>query len=147
MSKSLLPRAALWLCLGSLLGCVHGAAKRPAQLSPASQALASEADAVGVIRYEEDYFEAKLLYQALPETAPQRARLRAKLLEYLLGPIASLDAERLRKHPEMLGTEDDFDRLADSFREALEAFSPSSLWLPGGPPLAARERSLLTDAA
>ena len=116
-------------------------------LSPTAQALSGEASAVVAIATEEDYFEAKLLYQALPEDAPAQAGLRGKLLEYLLGPLAALDAEQLRKNPAVLGNEDDFDRIADSFRDALETFAPGSLWHSGGPPLTARERELLFGSA
>jgi hypothetical protein len=149
MFKNLSPRAG-WLVpllIAGLLGCVHGAAVKPVQLSPASQALSSEAGTVAAIATEEDYFEAKLLYQALPENAPEHVRLRGKLLDYLLGPIAALDAERLRKDPSILGNEDDFERLADSFRDAIESFPPSSLWAAGGPPISERERGLLRGSA
>jgi tetratricopeptide (TPR) repeat protein len=149
MSKHFLPRPGrrLLISLAGLVGCVHGASPKPVQFSPAAQALSSEAGAVAAITTEEDYFEARLLHQALPEDTPEQARLRGKLLEYLLGPIAALDAERLRKNPGLLGNEDDFERLADSFRDALETFAPASLWAPGGPLLLARERELLLGSA
>jgi tetratricopeptide (TPR) repeat protein len=135
------------LCIAGLLGCAHGLTGKSAKLSPSSQALASEADTVATITCEEDFFEAKLLYQALPENASERARLRGKLLNYLLSPIAALNADQLRRTPSLLGGEDDFDRLQDSFRDALDLFSPGTLWAPGGPKLADRERQLLRDSA
>ena len=135
------------LCLAGLWGCVHGAAVKPVALSPAAQALANEAGAIRSITTEEDYFEAKLLFQALPENVPQYRRLRGQMLEYLLAPLASLDATRLRKDPSILGNEDDFDRLGDSFRDALECFPPASLWAAGGPTLTPRERDLLRLSA
>jgi tetratricopeptide (TPR) repeat protein len=135
------------LGLTAISGCAHGIAPRPARLSPASQAIAREASALPTIAAEEDYFEAKLLYQALPDGSDERARLRGKLIDYLLRPLATLDAERLRKSPGLLGTEDDFQRLYDSLRDALELYSPSSLWTPGGLPLADKERALLRDGA
>lgn len=135
------------LGLSAISGCAHGIAPKPLRLSPASQALAREAGALSAINAEEDYFEAKLLYQALPDGSDARIRLRANMLEYLLGPLASLDAERLRKTPGLLGSEDDFQRLYDSFRDALELYAPSSLWTAGGLPLAERERVLLRDSA
>jgi tetratricopeptide (TPR) repeat protein len=135
------------LCFTALLGCAHAVAPKPAPLSPAAQALASQARAIGPITYEEDYFDANLLYQALPESTPEKAQLRSRLLEYLLGPIAPLDAEQLRKNPSLLGNEDDFDRLADSFRDALATFPPASLWAQGGPPLPPRDRQLVIAAA
>jgi len=142
-------RPALFVLLGfaGLLGCAHGIPGKSAQLSPTSQALASEAGAVVSITCEEDFFEAKLLYQALPENAVEHARLRGKLLTYLLAPIAALDAEQLRRTPSLLGSEDDFDRLQDSFRDALALFPSSSLWATGGPQLSDHERQLLQNAA
>jgi tetratricopeptide (TPR) repeat protein len=133
--------------LSAISGCAHGISSKPVRLSPASQALAREASALPAINAEEDYFETKLLYQALPDGSDARAKLRAKLLEYLLGPIASLDAERLRKNANLLGTEDDFQRLYDSLHDALELYSPASLWTAGGLPLDERERVLLRDSA
>jgi len=149
MSITLATRPGLFALLGlaGLLGCAHGMAGNPVQLSPSSQALANEAGAVVAITSEEDFFEAKLLHQALPEHAPQRARLRGKILDYLLAPIAALNAEQLRRTPSPLGSEDDFDRLQDSFRDALDLFSPSALWVAGGPRLADGERQLLQNAA
>jgi tetratricopeptide (TPR) repeat protein len=141
------PGLLLLLCIAGLLGCAHGITEKPVRLSPTSQAFASEADTVTSITCEEDYFEAKLLYQALPENAVERTRLRGKLLDYLLSPIAALDADRLRRNPSLLGGDDDFDRLQDSFRDALDLFSPSALWAPGGPKLADRERQLLINSA
>jgi tetratricopeptide (TPR) repeat protein len=133
--------------LTALSGCAHIATPKTVKLSPASQAFAHEAGSLPPITAEEDYFEAKLLYQALPEGTTARARLREKLLDYLVGPLAALDAERLRKNPGILGNEDDFQRLQSSFRDALELFSPSSLWSPGGVPFVEHERTLLRSSA
>jgi hypothetical protein len=141
------PGLVVFLGLAGLLGCAHGITSKSADLSPTSRALASEADTVAAIASEEDFFEAKLLYQALPESAGERARLRGKLLDYLLAPIAALDAEQLRRDPSLLGGEDDFDRLQDSFRDALDLFPPSTLWTAGGPRLTDPERQLLQKAA
>jgi tetratricopeptide (TPR) repeat protein len=133
--------------LAGLLGCAHGTTAKFADLSSTSRALANEADSVGAITCEEDFFEARLLYQALPENTLERTRLRGKLLDYLLAPIAALDAEQLRRDPSLLGGEDDFDRLQDSFRDALDLFPPSSLWSAGGPRLSDPERQLLQKSA
>jgi hypothetical protein len=143
------PRLGLAALLGLavLSGCAHGIAPKPANLSPASQALAREASALPAITAEEDFFEARLLFQALADGSDERSRLRAKLLDYLLQPLAALDPERLRKTPGLLGTEDDFERLHDSLRDALELFSSSLLWTPGGLPLSEHERSLLRASA
>lgn len=135
------------LGLTAISGCAHGIAPRPARLSPASQALAREASALPAVTAEEDYFEAKLLYQALPEGSDERTRLRGKLIDYLVRPLTMLDAENLRKTPGILGTEDDFQRLYDSLRDALALYSPASLWTAGGLPLTDRERILLRDGA
>ena len=149
MSTNLPRRPGLiaFLGLAGLLGCAHGISTKTADLSPTSRALASEADTVAAIASEEDFFEAKLLYQALPESTVARARLRGKLLDYLLAPMATLDAEQLRRDPSLLGGEDDFDRLQDSFRDALDLFPPSGLWAAGGPRLSDPERQLLQKAA
>lgn len=149
MPNSLLRRAftlTTLLCAG-LGGCAHRAASKPVVLSPASQALVGEASTVTSVGNEEDYVEAKLLYQALPDATDGQTRLRGKLFDYLLGPLAALDAETLRKNPRMLGNDDDFDRIQDSFREALELVPPSLLWTAGGPPLGAHERDLLQRSA
>lgn len=142
-----MPVLGAFLCAAGLLGCAHGMAAKPVPLSKAAQAIASEARAVASIATEEDFFEAKLLFQALPDGADEQARLRLKLFGYLLDPIAGLNADQLRRNPGILGNDDDFDRLQDSFRDALELISPTSLWVAGGPPLADRERQLLSDSA
>jgi len=134
-------------CIATLLGCAHGSASPPVPSSPTSLALAREAMSVGTVAHEEDYFDARQILQALPEGSAERAHVRGKLFEYLLGPLAALDAESLRRTPELLGVEDDFDRLQDSFRDALALFLPASLWLPDGPALSPREHTLLRDSA
>ena len=141
------PGLSALLALAGLLGCAHGIFTKSPPLGPTAQALASEAATVAVIASEEDFFEAKLLYQALPENAVERARLRGKLLDYLLAPIAALDTEQLRRNPSLLGSEDDFDRLQDSFRDALDLFPPNALWAAGGPQLSDHERQLLQTSA
>jgi tetratricopeptide (TPR) repeat protein len=145
LSRRVGPLAALVFV--GLAGCAHGLTPKPVPLSAASQALTDEAVAVAPVTNEEDYIEARLLYQALPASSPEQPRLRAKLLDYLLGPIATLDAERLRKNPALLGNEDDFERLADSFHDALETFAPEEMWTPGGPRVSPGERTLLVASA
>jgi tetratricopeptide (TPR) repeat protein len=149
MSTNLPRRPGLiaFLGLAGLLGCAHGIPAKPTDLSPAARALASEAGAVTDIASEEDFFEARLLYQALPDNAVERDRLRGKLLDYLLAPIAALNAEQLRREPSLIGGEDDFDRLQDSFRDALDLFPPSRLWAASGLQLSDPERQLLQKAA
>ena len=109
--------------------------------------LANEAAGLAPIASEEDFLEAKFLYQALAQGSEEQPRLRRKMLEYLLGPLATLDAQRLRRAPTILGSDDDFDRLYDSLRDALELFPAPLLWQPEGPALSDRERSLLGSAA
>jgi tetratricopeptide (TPR) repeat protein len=141
------PILAALLCASNLLGCAHGLTARTVTLSKASQGIANEAHAIANITTEEEFFAAKLIYQALPDGADEQLRLRLKLFDYLLDPIAGLNAEQLRRNPGILGSDDDFDRLQDSFRDALELLSPRSLWIPGGPPLADSERRLLSGSA
>jgi tetratricopeptide (TPR) repeat protein len=140
-------RAVVLVSLASLLGCAHGFSSQSRGLSKASQAFAKEAENVATVASEEEYLDAKLVYQALPDGAQAQLGLRIKLLDYLLGPLATLDPERLRRTPAILGNDDDFDRLQDSFREALDLYAPTSLWVAGGPVLATRERQLMTGAA
>jgi tetratricopeptide (TPR) repeat protein len=126
-------------------GCAfRGAAGKP---SEAAMRLASEAAGLAPITSEEDFLEAKFLYQALAQGSEEQTRLRLKMLEYLLGPLANLDAQRLRRDPTILGSDDDFDRLYDSLRDALELFPAPLLWQPEGLALSDRERSLLGAAA
>src|SRR5947209_10778747 len=71
-----------------LTGCAHrGGAPAPA--GPA-QAIAGEATRIGAIAYEDDFLEARLVFQALPTGAPERVALRSKLLHYLLDPVLAL---------------------------------------------------------
>jgi tetratricopeptide (TPR) repeat protein len=149
MSKALPVRLGLLACLSlpGLVGCAHTIAPKPTALSPAAQGLAREAAAITKVSNEEDFIEARLLYQALPDGANERLKLRGVLLEYLLGPLATLDADQLRRNPSIIGGEDDFARLQDSFRDALDLFAPDMLWNPGGPTLSPRDRVLLERSA
>ncbi len=130
-----------------LAGCAHGVGSGSAKLSPAAQGLNNRAATVGAITCEEDLTEAKFLYQALPPASPERGRLRLKILEYLLEPLLSLDAQRLRHTPSALGSDDDVTRIYDSLREGIELYTGPDLWRPAGLPLAERERVLLSGAA
>src|SRR5262245_41789850 len=82
-------------------GCAHGGAG--AGSSASAERFASEASRVKAIAFEEDYGDARLIYQALPVGAPQRLALRRKLVEYLVGPLAHVDLEQARKDPAFLG--------------------------------------------
>ena len=135
------------LCFAGLFGCAHAVATKPIQVSASSMAFAKEALAVAKVTSEEDFLEARMVYQALPTGMEEHARLRGVLLSYLLGPIAHLQADALRKNPGLIGGEDDLERLHDSFRDALELFSPDELWSADGPKLQGAERKLLVDSA
>lgn len=141
-------RALLSLVVATpLAGCAHGVPSRSTPLSPAAQGLNQEAAAVGAIVCEEDLLEARFLYQALPPASPERARLRLKMMEYLLGPLLPLAAQNLHDSPGILGSEDDVARIQDSLRDAIELVPGPDLWRPEGPPLSDRERVLLGTAA
>jgi len=128
-------------------GCAYWGGSRAGKPSEAAARLSDEAATLAPIANEEDFLEAKFLYQALDEGSEEQARLRRKMVEYLLGPLATLDAQRLRRDPSMLGSDDDFDRLHDSLRDALDLFPASLLWRPEGLAVSDRERSLLGSAA
>jgi tetratricopeptide (TPR) repeat protein len=115
--------------------------------SEAATRLAKEASTLSPIGNEEDFLEAKFLYQALAQGSDEQARLRLKMVEYLLGPLATLDAQRLRRNPAILGSDDDFDRIYESLRDALDLFPPALLWQPEGLVVSSRERVLLASAA
>ena len=127
-------------------GCAHrGIGSGPQSRS--SQRLAAEAATIKTIAFEEDYLDGRMVLQALPLGTPERSALRLKLLEYLVGPIARLQLETARKDAAYLATNDDFDRVQESFHDALELFAPPELWREGGPQLSAPERTLLASAA
>ena len=128
-------------------GCALRGAAGAGKQSEAATRLANEADSLAPIANEEDFIEAKFLYQALAQGSEEQARLRLKMIEYLLGPLATLDAQRLRRNSGILGSEDDFDRLHDSLRDALDLYPAPLLWRPEGLPVSDRERSLLGAAA
>lgn len=109
------------------------------------------------VTFEDEFVEARLVFQALPLAAPQRLPLRANLLRYLLAPIWTLNADRLRHEAAELNSTDVFDRAFDSLRDAVSLFDPSELAaMAAGPPvgatsaaskLAAWERQGLAQAA
>jgi tetratricopeptide (TPR) repeat protein len=93
-----------------------------------SQRLQADAARVGVVQYEDDMVEGRLVLQALPLASPARGPLRGKLVSYLLGPMASLSPDRLRQEATELGNTDVFDRIYDSLRDAANLFEPADLW-------------------
>ena len=128
-------------------GCAYRGAAGSSKPSEAAARLANEAAALAPIASEEDFLEAKFLYQALAQGSKEQAQLRLKMVEYLLGPLATIDAERLRRDPAILGSDDDFDRLHDSFRDALDLFPAALLWQREGLAVSDREQHLLGSAA
>jgi tetratricopeptide (TPR) repeat protein len=104
--------------------CAHHAAPAPA--GPARQ-LAGEASRIGQVTYEDDFLEARLVLLALPADSPARLPLREKLLHYLLDPVLALKIEPLRREVRDLDSDDVYDRVYESFRDALGLFDASEL--------------------
>ncbi len=125
------------------MGCAAGTrGARP--LSPPVRRLAAEAMSGKPIRCEEDMIDARMVFQALPITAKERIALRGRLLHYLLDPIASLDPGAILADPSAIGSPDDFERLFDSLKDALDLFAPSDFRASAAGP---DEVQLVTRAA
>jgi tetratricopeptide (TPR) repeat protein len=136
------------LALGLLLagiagGCAHSG--KPAPSGP-GQALAGEASRIGVIAYEDDFLEARLVFQALPVAAPERIALRSKLLHYLLDPVLALKLDDIRRETRELESDDVYESVFASLRDALGLFDPSELWASPAR-VAPEEARLLRPAA
>ena len=138
--------AALALTAAVVSGCASGGAAK-GKPSDAAERLAIEAAARTPVTNEEDFLEARFLYQALAQGSEAQARFRLKIAEYLLGPLVAIDAQRLRRNAGIVGSSDDFDRMYDSFHDALELYPAAQLWRSEGLGIADRERSLLGSAA
>jgi tetratricopeptide (TPR) repeat protein len=132
----------LSFCLTSACAHMHTA---PAPVGP-SRALAGQAAQIGRVAYEDDFQEARLVLQALPEDSKERLALREKLLRYLLDPVVGLKADALRREAQELENDDTNDRVLDSFRDALGLYSPRELWAVP-PRVTPAERALLEPAA
>lgn len=124
-------------------GCAHH--PRPGPEGP-TRSLASEAGRIGRVAYEDDFTEARLVYQALPLGSPERAGLRAKLLHYLLDPVLALNPVKLRAEVRDLENDDVYDTVFESFREALALYDPAELW-SAPPRIPESEQRLLQPAA
>jgi len=124
-------------------GCAHQ--PRPGPEGPA-RSLASEAGRIGRVAYEDDFTEARLVYQALPLNSPERAGLRAKLLQYLLDPVLALNPAKLRAEVRDLENDDVYDTIFESFREALALYDPAELW-SAPPRIPESDQRLLRPAA
>jgi tetratricopeptide (TPR) repeat protein len=116
---------ALALAIGGVVGCAHSGAPAP---SGPGRAVASEATRIGPIIYEDDFLEARLVFQALPLGAPERIALRAKLLHYLLDPVVPLKLDDIRRETRELESDDVYDTVFSSFRDALGLFDPVEIW-------------------
>jgi len=98
------------------------------------------------IAFEDDFLEARLVFQALPTNTPERAALRERMVQYLLGPLQRLDADKLRQESRELGDDDIYERVAQSFRDALSLYDPAELW-QGTPRFSPVEQNLLASSA
>ena len=117
---------ALGLVFGGMAGgCAHSSKPPP---SGPGQALVSEASRIGAIAYEDDFLEARLVFQALPVAAPERIALRSKLLHYLLDPVLALKLDDIRRETRELESDDVYESVFSSFRDALGLFDPGELW-------------------
>jgi tetratricopeptide (TPR) repeat protein len=131
--------------LASLLvaACAHNGPPAPA--GPTRE-LAGEASRIGRVAYEDDFQEARLVFQALPAGAPERAALREKLLHYLLDPVLALHPDQLKREVRELETDDVYDRIFDSFRDAIGLYDPPELW-SSTPQVSPAESALIDPAA
>jgi tetratricopeptide (TPR) repeat protein len=143
------PRAPLPTVLGlaalaaGLAACGHH--PPPAPAGPARQ-LVGEASRIGRVTYEDDFLEARLVLQALPQDAPERLALREKLLHYLLDPVVAFKPETLRREVRDLESDDVYDRVFESFRDALGLFEPAE-YSSVPPRFSPTEHGLLGPAA
>jgi tetratricopeptide (TPR) repeat protein len=124
-------------------GCAHRAPRAP---EGPSRSLMSEAGRINTITYEDDFTEGRLIFQALPVAAPERAALRSKLLHYLLDPVLALNQTTLRREVRDLETDDVYDVVYESFRDALSLYDPVEIWAQP-PRVPADEKALLIPAA
>src|SRR5688572_6529929 len=149
LSSRGLALAALVSVSGPILGGM-GCAHRPgaaALLTEPAKRLAAEASRVRAIAFEEDFMDARLIYRALPAEAVERNALRRQLIQYLLGPLSTIDARAFRARMGDLGASDDLDRILASFSDALDLYSAAELWNPQGPLIPVDERALLKQSA
>src|SRR6185295_7615415 len=106
-------------------GCAHKMSAAPAGPQKELQAAATQ---IRTVAFEDDFIEARLVFQALPPGVPERSRLREALVRYLLQPIVALPATELRREARDLENDDVFDRIFESFRDELGLYDPVELW-------------------
>src|SRR5258707_14653822 len=113
--------------LSATAGCAHQTAVTPA--GPV-QHFQTEATQIGGVKFEDDFIEPRLVFQALPAEVAEHAALRQSLLHYLLDPVVALSADQLRR--EVRGLENDaiYARISDPFRDALPLLAPAALASP-----------------
>lgn len=126
-----------------LLACAH---RGPAPPSGPGRQAETDASRFGKVTYEDDFLEARFVFQALRSDAPERPVLRAKLIHYLLDPVAVLNADRLRDEVREDESDDVYDRVFDCLRDALDLYDPPEIW-SAGKAIPAAERDLLSRAA
>jgi tetratricopeptide (TPR) repeat protein len=131
------------LTSGSITGCAHRASRAP---EGPSRSLMSEAGRITAIKYEDDFTEGRLIFQALPVNAPERVALRGKLMHYLLDPVLALNQGSLRREVRDLESDDVYDVIYESFRDALSLYDPAEIWAQP-PRIAPEEKQLLVPAA
>lgn len=129
----------------ALTACAHHPEAPKPPLSTVAQRYAMQAEAIATPQAEEDFLEARLVFQALPVYAPQRKALRSRLVEYLLGPIEKLGAEDLKGDAEGLVNAEYDQQALSSFQDALGLFHPVEL--TGELELPASDRARLHHAA
>jgi tetratricopeptide (TPR) repeat protein len=123
-------------------GCAHRIGSAP--MTEPARRLGAEALALRSVTCEEDFVDARQVYRALPPGAPERVLVRRQMIGYLLGPLATIDADEFRRRGSELGANDDLDRIQASFRDALDLYGPEDLW-PGN--LREDEKNLLRRGA
>ncbi len=138
-------RLLLVCALAAAGGCAHQVGLGSGKLSRSAERFAADGAAIKTVAFEEDYLDARLVYQALPLGSKPRAALRSKLLAYLVGPVATIDVEAARKDTTYFG--DDVDQVLDAFKEALELFAAPELWTREGLRLSSDEHAQLAAAA
>ncbi|HVR61829.1 MAG TPA: tetratricopeptide repeat protein [Polyangia bacterium] len=136
-------RLLLILLATNVVACAHSGPAAPP--GPGLQAQ-NDASRFAKIAYEDDFIEARFVFQALRVGTPERAALRGKLVHYLLDPLVPLDADRLREEVRESESDDVYDRVFDCLHDALGLYDPTEIW-SAGQAIPAVERDLLARAA